>query len=136
MLLTISSLLYITVKDYRGLKTYLPKVNLRQNTVERLYITVKDYRGLKTYLPKVNLRQNTVERIYELLLIVYDVHRTKYVFNMIFSEKLSRTGVAVQNVERSRKSKVSSSCQILAVHVSALWSLCREMVRTRARWKL
>ena len=45
-------------------------------------------------------------------------------------------GVAVQNVERSRTSKVSGSCQRLAVNVSASWSLCREMARTRARWKL
>ena len=46
------------------------------------------------------------------------------------------TGVAVQNVERSRTSKVSGSCQRLTVHVSASWSLCREMAKTRARWKL
>ena len=45
----------------------------------------------------------------------------------------ARAGVAVQNVERSRTLKVSGSCQRLAVHVSALWSLCREMARTRAR---
>ena len=38
-------------------------------------------------------------------------------------------GVAVQNVERSRTSKVRGSCQRLAVHVSASWSLCRAMAK-------